>query len=186
MRVWSCVRSGCFGCGLFWRGLTEMPRLTRTSGIATATWRERLASRGTSPGPRRCHEAMCRDYSACAMTRSDRTALPRPNGLADRVQPFSDFGVRLTERTVLEIPFDHCDLTRLVFEFSQYDRRLRSYPCLSSAIANPRRPRLQFEPWILGVNHRGGNSREYDSSVAGTAKASATARYACRLNARPM
>jgi hypothetical protein len=49
---------------------------------------------------------------------------------ADRVPPFSDCGVRLTGRTVLEIPFDHCDLTRLVFEFSQYDRRLQSYPCV--------------------------------------------------------
>src|ERR1700728_1530557 len=33
-----------------------MPRLTRTSGIATATWRNRLASKGISPGTRRCHD----------------------------------------------------------------------------------------------------------------------------------
>src|ERR1700691_2557300 len=33
-----------------------MPQLTRTSGIATATWRERLASEDISPGPRRCHD----------------------------------------------------------------------------------------------------------------------------------
>src|SRR6516225_9622500 len=32
-----------------------MPRLTWTSGIATATWRKRLASRSISRGPRRCH-----------------------------------------------------------------------------------------------------------------------------------
>src|SRR5271169_3874312 len=33
-----------------------MPRPTRTSGIATAPWRERSASRGTWRGPRRCHD----------------------------------------------------------------------------------------------------------------------------------
>ena len=33
-----------------------MPRPTRNSGIATATWRERLASKGISRGPRRCHD----------------------------------------------------------------------------------------------------------------------------------
>ena len=32
--------------------------LSRTSGIATATWREHLASRGISPGPRRCHDGV--------------------------------------------------------------------------------------------------------------------------------
>ena len=32
-------------------------RLQRISGIATATWRKRLASKGISPGPRRCHDA---------------------------------------------------------------------------------------------------------------------------------
>src|SRR5271155_1315627 len=31
-----------------------MPRLTRTSGIATSTWQERLATRDISRGPRRC------------------------------------------------------------------------------------------------------------------------------------
>src|SRR6516165_10484613 len=36
-----------------------MTRLTRISGIATATWRERLASKGISPGPRRCHDGGC-------------------------------------------------------------------------------------------------------------------------------
>src|SRR5208283_6099991 len=33
-----------------------MPRLTRTCGIATATWRDRLALRDISRGPRRCHD----------------------------------------------------------------------------------------------------------------------------------
>src|SRR6516164_10417008 len=33
-----------------------MPWLTRTCGIATGTWRERLASRGISRGLRRCHD----------------------------------------------------------------------------------------------------------------------------------
>ena len=42
-----CARSGCCGCGLVWRGFTAAPRLlTRTSGIATATWPNRLASKG--------------------------------------------------------------------------------------------------------------------------------------------
>src|SRR5580693_5152849 len=31
-----------------------MPQLTRTSGIATSTWQERLATRDISRGPRRC------------------------------------------------------------------------------------------------------------------------------------
>src|ERR1700736_3850760 len=33
-----------------------MMRLTRSSEIATATWRKRLASKDISPGPRRCHD----------------------------------------------------------------------------------------------------------------------------------
>ena len=33
--------------------------LSRTCGIATATWRKRLASRGISRGPRRCHDGGC-------------------------------------------------------------------------------------------------------------------------------
>ena len=33
--------------------------LPRTIGIATATWRHRLASRGISRGPRRCHDGGC-------------------------------------------------------------------------------------------------------------------------------
>ena len=33
--------------------------LRATSGIATATWRERLASKGISRGPRRCHDGCC-------------------------------------------------------------------------------------------------------------------------------
>ena len=37
-----------------------------TSGIATATWRERLASRGISRGPRRCHDG---DGIGCAVVR---------------------------------------------------------------------------------------------------------------------
>jgi len=44
------------GCTRYWRGLTAMARLIRTLGIATATWRERLASKDTSRGPRRCHD----------------------------------------------------------------------------------------------------------------------------------
>ena len=32
---------------------------TATTGIATATWRHRLASRGTCRGPRRCHDGAC-------------------------------------------------------------------------------------------------------------------------------
>jgi hypothetical protein len=32
------------------------PRLTRTSGTATATWRLRLASRGIFPGLKQCHD----------------------------------------------------------------------------------------------------------------------------------
>ena len=51
-----CATSGCCGCVRCWRGLTAMPRSTTSSGIATATWRKRLASRGISPGPRRCHD----------------------------------------------------------------------------------------------------------------------------------
>src|SRR6201993_4864962 len=51
-----CATSGCSDCKRYWRGLTAMPRLTRTCGIATATWRERLATRGISPGPRQCHD----------------------------------------------------------------------------------------------------------------------------------
>jgi len=51
-----CATSGWYGCGLCWRGLTTMPRVARTLGIATATWRERLASKGISRGPRRWHD----------------------------------------------------------------------------------------------------------------------------------
>ena len=43
-----------------WRGLTAMTRLTRTSGIATATWRKRLASKDISRGPRPCHDGSAR------------------------------------------------------------------------------------------------------------------------------
>src|SRR5271156_4988620 len=49
-----CAMSGCCGCGRCWHGLATTPRLTRTSRIATATWRERLASKGISRGPTRC------------------------------------------------------------------------------------------------------------------------------------
>src|SRR6516165_277592 len=55
MRGWCYARSGCCGCGLWWRRLTA-PRLTRTLVIAIATWRDRLASTGISRGPRRCHD----------------------------------------------------------------------------------------------------------------------------------
>ena len=51
--------SGCCGCGLCWRGLRAMTRLMRSYGIATATWRERLASKDISRGPRRCHDGGC-------------------------------------------------------------------------------------------------------------------------------
>jgi len=47
------VRSGCCGCGLYRRGLTATTMLTRTTGIATATWRKRLILKGISRGPRR-------------------------------------------------------------------------------------------------------------------------------------
>jgi hypothetical protein len=52
------------GCGLFWRRRTAMSRLTRTCGTASATWRNRLASRGISRGPRRCHDAGHRGRAA--------------------------------------------------------------------------------------------------------------------------
>ena len=52
-RVWLCATSGCCGCARCWRGLTAMTWLTRTSGIATAPWRNRLASKDISRGPRR-------------------------------------------------------------------------------------------------------------------------------------
>src|ERR1700747_1280399 len=56
MRVWWYVRSGCCGCKLCRRGLTvTMPAIANT-GIATATWRKRLASKDISRGPRRCHD----------------------------------------------------------------------------------------------------------------------------------
>ena len=42
--------------------------LSRNSGIATATWRKRLASRDISRGPRRCHD---RSFST-------RCSLPKP------------------------------------------------------------------------------------------------------------
>jgi hypothetical protein len=51
------AKSGCCGCTRYWRGLTVMPGLTRTSGIATARWRDRLALKGISRGPRRCHDS---------------------------------------------------------------------------------------------------------------------------------
>jgi len=66
------ARSGCCGCGLFWRGLTAMTRPTRTCGIATATWRKRLASRGISIGPRRCH-----DRRRCPLRDTGRTPLTK-------------------------------------------------------------------------------------------------------------
>ena len=42
------------GCAWPARRATTLP--TATIGIATATWRQRLASRGTSRGPRRCRD----------------------------------------------------------------------------------------------------------------------------------
>src|ERR1700677_3049218 len=55
-----CARSGCCGCALVWRRLTARPLRTRTSGIATATWRKRLALRGISSGPRQCNKLTIR------------------------------------------------------------------------------------------------------------------------------
>ena len=40
-----------------WRGLTVMPRLTRTSATAIARWRHPLGSKAIPPGPRPCHDA---------------------------------------------------------------------------------------------------------------------------------
>ncbi len=48
--------SGCCGCVHSWRGLTATPQLPRSAGIAIATWRERLPSRGTSSGQRQLHD----------------------------------------------------------------------------------------------------------------------------------
>jgi hypothetical protein len=45
----SYVTSCCCDYTLYWRGLTAIPRPTRAFGIATATRRERLATRGISP-----------------------------------------------------------------------------------------------------------------------------------------
>src|ERR1700692_1126728 len=56
MRGWLSVKSGCCDYKLSWRGLTAIPRLTRTSGIATARWPRSLASRGISRGPMRWHD----------------------------------------------------------------------------------------------------------------------------------
>ena len=50
------AESGCCGCGLSWHVLAAIRRLTCSSGMATATWRELLALTGISPGPRRCHD----------------------------------------------------------------------------------------------------------------------------------
>jgi len=50
------AETGCCGCARYWHSRAAMPRLRRTSGIATGTWRKRLASRGISRGPRRCHD----------------------------------------------------------------------------------------------------------------------------------
>ena len=49
--------------GIAGQGARRRGRATATIGIATATWRERLALRGISPGPRRCHDG-CREASA--------------------------------------------------------------------------------------------------------------------------
>src|SRR5258705_13571802 len=61
--VWRCETSGCCGSGLCWRGLTAMPGRTRTSGIGAARWRNRLASKATSPGPRRFEGRMTVDVA---------------------------------------------------------------------------------------------------------------------------
>jgi hypothetical protein len=53
--VWRSATSGCCGFGLCWRGHTATPRDMPTSGIATAKWPKHLATRGISPGLRRCH-----------------------------------------------------------------------------------------------------------------------------------
>src|SRR5271154_7365276 len=54
MRVWRYARFGCCGCGLYWHEPMATTPPIATIGIATATWRERLASKDISRGPRRC------------------------------------------------------------------------------------------------------------------------------------
>ena len=79
-RIWPCATFCCCDYGLSWHGHAATPRLTPTSGIGTATWRKRMASRGISRGPRQCHDdALIRQWAgppccsygcACGVTRN--------------------------------------------------------------------------------------------------------------------
>ena len=53
---WLSAKSGCCGCERYSRkrAVTKLP--TASIGTATAPWRHRLASKGISRGPRRCHD----------------------------------------------------------------------------------------------------------------------------------
>jgi hypothetical protein len=81
------------GCGLFWRGRRAMPRLTRTCGTASATWRNRLASRGISRGPRRCHDAGHRGRAArCVLKQTTYESLKSQSQLGTTNQRREDRG----------------------------------------------------------------------------------------------
>jgi hypothetical protein len=81
------------GCGLFWRGRTAMPRLTRTCGTATARWRNRLASRSISRGPRRCHDAGHRGRAArCVLKQTTYESLKIQSQLGTTNQRREDRG----------------------------------------------------------------------------------------------
>src|SRR6476619_2892891 len=56
MRVSLCATSGCYGCARCFLAPAETRPRTATIGIATALWQHRWASRGISPGSRRCHD----------------------------------------------------------------------------------------------------------------------------------
>ena len=62
-------------------------RLTGTSGIATATWRDRLASRGISRGPKQCHDTTFRGY---------------PNGMLAEIRQYN----MLISQTLARIKID--------------------------------------------------------------------------------
>ena len=52
IKIRRCATSGCCDCGCCSAGLAAMRWATGITGIATATWRNRLASKVTSTGPR--------------------------------------------------------------------------------------------------------------------------------------
>ena len=64
------MRSRCCGCTRCWRGRTATRQAIATIGIATARWRHRLASRGISSGPRRCHDGGHRRLPVSGRSRS--------------------------------------------------------------------------------------------------------------------